>query len=45
MFRMLILTEMRPVDCMEDPERAFIEFEKRLSPPSDPKARKKFVDQ
>ena len=45
MMRMLLLTQTKPVDCvLVDPERAFLEFEKRLTPPSDPKARKRFVD-
>lgn len=44
MMRMVILTQMKPLDCMSDPERAYLEFEKRLTPPSDPKARRKFVD-
>lgn len=44
LMRMMILTQLKPVDCMVEPERAFLELEKRLSPPSDPKARRKFVD-
>jgi predicted transcriptional regulator len=44
MMRMMILTQMKPFDCLADPERAFVELEKRLSPPSEPKARRKFVD-
>jgi hypothetical protein len=44
MMRMVILTQMKPLDCMTDPERAYLEFEKRLTPPADPKKRKLFVD-
>jgi hypothetical protein len=44
MMRMVILTQMKPLDCMADAERAFLEFEKRLTPPSDPKKRRTFVD-
>jgi hypothetical protein len=44
MMRMMILTQMKPIDCMADPETAFLEMERRLTPPSDPKARRKFVD-
>ena len=44
MMRMVILTQMKPLDCMADPERAFLEFENRLTPPSDPKKRRAFVD-
>jgi|JFJP01.1.fsa_nt_gi phosphatidylinositol 4-kinase len=42
--RMMILTQMKPIACLVEPEKAFLEFEKRLSPPKDPKKRKKFVD-
>jgi hypothetical protein len=41
---MMISTAAKPIDCMVDPERAYKEFEKRLSPPSDPKKRRKFVE-
>ena len=44
MMRMVILTQMKPLDCMVDPERAYLEFEKRLSPSLDPKKRRLFVD-
>jgi hypothetical protein len=44
MMRMVILTQMKPLDCMADPEKAYLEFERRLSPPADPKKRKLFVD-
>ena len=44
MLRMVILTQMKPLDCMSDPERAYLEFEKRLTPPSDPKTRRRFID-
>lgn|SRR3990167_1001785 len=45
MMRMMIATRMRPIACFVEPERALKEFEQRLSPPSDPKARRKFVDE
>lgn len=45
MMRMMIATRMKPIACMVEPERALQEFEQRLSPPSDPKARRKFVDE
>lgn len=44
MMRMVILTQMKPLDCMADPEKAYLEFERRLTPPADPKKRKLFVD-
>ena len=40
---MMILTEMKPIQCLVEPEKAFLEFEKRLTPPNDPKLRRKFV--
>lgn len=44
MFRLMISTKARPVECLVDYQLAYSELENRLNPPTNPKKKKEFVN-
>lgn len=44
MFRLMISTKARPVECLVDYDLAYKELEQRLSPPKNPKKKREYVN-
>ena len=44
MFRLMISTKARPVECLVDYEIAYKELEDRLNPPKNPKKKAEYVN-